>query len=278
MNRYEIGIVETRNVIKTLLDTYGYDFRDFALTSFKRRLEDVIVKHGLKDSEGLINRLLKNKDFFEHFLKDITPETTEMFRDPSLWRSLREDIIPAIEKNNSKLKIWVAAFDSGEEIYSLCILLKEMDLLDKFHITASTISDEVTKKIKSGQLDIKQLEVNEANYERSNGTKRYTDYHTTASNSGTILIDKNLVENVSFVKQDTLFSNAPSGMRLVLFRNQLIYFNQLLQDKTLNAVHSSLAPGGYLVLGAKETLENTNSNNKFTVVNDSEKIYKKKVG
>lgn len=278
MNRYEIGIVETRNVIKTLLDTYGYDFRDFALTSFKRRLEDVIMKNGLKDSEGLINRLLKNKDFFEHFLKDITPETTEMFRDPSLWRSLREDIIPAIEKNNSKLKIWVAAFDSGEEIYSLCILLKEMDLLDKFQITASTISDEVTKKIKSGQLDIKQLEVNEANYERSNGTRRYTDYHTTANNSGTILIDTSLVENVSFVKQDTLFSNAPSGMRLVLFRNQLIYFNQLLQDKSLNAVHNSLAPGGYLVLGAKETLENTNSNNKFTVVNDSEKIYKKKVG
>ena len=278
MNRYEIGIVETRNVIKTLLDTYGYDFRDFALTSFKRRLEDVIMKNGLRDSEGLINRLQSNKDFFEHFLKDITPETTEMFRDPSLWRSLREDIIPAIVKSSSKLKIWVAAFDSGEEIYSLCILLKEMDLLDKFQITASTISDEVTKKIKSGRLDIKQLEVNEANYDRSNGTKRYADYHTIASNNGAIIIDSSLVSDVTFVKQDTLFSNAPSGMRLVLFRNQLIYFNQILQDKALNAIHNSLAPGGYLALGAKETLENTNSNNKFTVINDAEKIYRKKVG
>jgi len=278
MTRYEIGIVETRNVIKTLLDTYSYDFRDFALTSFKRRLEDVIMKNGLRDSEGLIGRLLNNKDFLEHFLKDITPETTEMFRDPSLWRSLREEIIPAIVKSSSKLKIWVAAFDSGEEIYSLCILLKEMDLLDKFEVFASTISDEVTKKIKSGRLDIKQLEVNEANYERSNGTKRYTDYHTTANSSGTIIIDTSLVDNVKFVKQDTLFSNAPSGMRLVLFRNQLIYFNQLLQDKTLNAVHGSMVPGGYLALGAKETLENTNSSNKFTVVNDAEKIYKKKVG
>ncbi|MDX9769956.1 MAG: CheR family methyltransferase [Tenuifilaceae bacterium] len=278
MTRYEIGIVETRNVIKTLLDTYSYDFRDFALTSFKRRLEDVIMKNGLRDSEGLIGRLLNNKDFLEHFLKDITPETTEMFRDPSLWRSLREEIIPAIVKSSSKLKIWVAAFDSGEEIYSLCILLKEMDLLDKFEVFASTISDEVTKKIKSGRLDIKQLEVNEANYERSNGTKRYTDYHTTANSSGTIIIDTSLVDNVKFVKQDTLFSNAPSGMRLVLFRNQLIYFNQLLQDKTLTAVHGSMVPGGYLALGAKETLENTNSSNKFTVVNDAEKIYKKKVG
>ncbi len=278
MNRYEIGIVETRNVIKALLDTYGYDFRDFALTSFKRRLEDVIAKNGLKDSDGLINKLTRNKDFFEFFLKDITPETTEMFRDPSLWRSLREEIIPTIVKNTTKLKIWVAAFDSGEELYSLCILLKEMNMLDMFEIYASTISDEVTKKIKSGRLDIKQLEVNEANYDRSNGTLHYANYHTTANNTGVLLIDTSLVENVKFIKQDTLYSNAPSGIRLVLFRNQLIYFNQLLQDKALKAIYDSIAPGGYLVLGAKETLENTNSNDKFTVVNDTEQIYKKKVG
>lgn len=278
MIRYEIGIVETRNVIKALLDTYGLDFRDFALTSFKRRLEEVIAKNGLKDADGLTNRLTSNKAFLEYFLGDIIPETTEMFRDPSLWRALREEVIPDIVKNSSKLKIWVAAFDSGEEIYSLCILLKEMNLLDQFQIFASTISEETTKKILSGKLDAKQLEVNEANYERLNGHNRYADYHSIASSSGSILIDTSLISGVTFVKQDTLLNNAPSGIKLVLFRNQLIYFNQILQDKCLNAIHNSLIPGGYLALGAKETLENTNSNNKFTVVNDAEKIYKKKAG
>jgi chemotaxis protein methyltransferase CheR len=278
MIRYEIGIVETRNVIKALLDTYGLDFRDYALTSFKRRLEEVITKNGLKDADGLINRLTSNKAFLEYFLGDIIPETTEMFRDPSLWRALREDIIPDIVKNSSKLKIWVAAFDSGEELYSLCILLKEMNLLDQFQIFASTISEETTKKILSGKLDAKQLEVNEANYERLNGHNRYSDYHSIANSSGSMLIDTSLISGVTFIKQDTLLNNAPSGIKLVLFRNQLIYFNQILQDKCLNAIHSSLIPGGYLVLGAKETLENTNSNNKFTVVNDAEKIYKKKAG
>ncbi|MDX9847236.1 MAG: CheR family methyltransferase [Tenuifilaceae bacterium] len=278
MIRYEIGIVETRNVIKALLDTYGLDFRDFALTSFKRRLEEVIAKNGLKDADGLTNRLTSNKAFLEYFLGDIIPETTEMFRDPSLWRALREEVIPDIVKNSSKLKIWVAAFDSGEELYSLCILLKEMNLLDQFQIFASTISEETTKKILSGKLDAKQLEVNEANYERLNGHNRYADYHSIASSSGSILIDTSLISGVTFVKQDTLLNNAPSGIKLVLFRNQLIYFNQILQDKCLNAIHNSLIPGGYLALGAKETLENTNSNNKFTVVNDAEKIYKKKAG
>ena len=277
MNRYEIGIVETRNVLKTLLDSYGLDFRDYALTSLKRQFEEVINKYGLRDSEGLIQRLTNDPKFIEQFLQDITPETTEMFRDPCLWRTLREDIIPDIVKSSTKLKIWVAAFDSGEELYSICILLKEMGLLDKFQIFASTISDEVTKKIKLGLLDAKQLEVNEANYERSNGIGDYKDYHTTINSSGSFKIDNSLTENVTFIKQDTFFSNAPTGIKLVLFRNQLIYFNQTLQDKTLQVIYESLMPGAYLSIGVKETLENTNSNNKFTVVNESEKIYKKKV-
>ncbi|MDY0201806.1 MAG: CheR family methyltransferase [Bacteroidales bacterium] len=276
MNQYEIGIVETRNVLKTLLDIYGYDFRDYALTSLKRQLEEVITKHGLRDSDGLIQRLTSNPKFVEQFLQDITPETTEMFRDPSLWRTLRDDIIPEIAKSSTKLKIWVAAFDSGEELYSICILLKEMDLLDKFQIFVSTISDEVTKKIKLGLLDAKQLEVNEANYERSNGIANYKDYHSTVNASGLFKMDSTLTKDVTFLKQNTFFPNPPTGIKLVLFRNQLIYFNSTLQDKIIQVIYDSLMPGAYLAIGAKETLENTNSNNKFTVVNDCEKIYKKK--
>jgi chemotaxis protein methyltransferase CheR len=278
MIRYEIGIVETRNVIKTLLDTYDYDFRDYALTSFKRRLEEIIVKNGLKDADGLISRLQTSKEFFELFLKDITPETTEMFRDPSLWRALREEVIPDIAKGSSKTKIWIAAFDSGEELYSLCILLKEMNLLDTFQIFASTISEDLTRKIKSGRLDAKQLEINEANYERSNYQGNYSNYYKSANGTGSIIIDTSLIEGVSFIKQNTLLNNAPNGMKLVLFRNQIIYFNQILQDKLINTIHNSIIPGGYFVLGAKETLENTNASNKFSVVNDAEKIYKKKTG
>ncbi|MDD2279972.1 MAG: hypothetical protein PHD06_08855 [Bacteroidales bacterium] len=278
ISRYEIGIVETRNVIKALLDTYDYDFRDYALTSLKRRLEDVITNNGLKDSEVLINRLQDNKVFFEQFLKDITPETTEMFRDPSLWRHLREDLILDVVKNTSKPKVWVAAFDSGEELFSLCILLKEMCLLDQFQIYASIFSDETLKKIQQGRIDVKQLEINEANYDRSNCISKYSEYHHIAPATGSLTLDTKLIKDVTFIKQNTLYNNAPGGIRLALFRNQIIYYNQILQDKTLNSIHNSLVAGGYLILGTKETLENTNANNKFTVINETEKIYKKKTG
>ncbi|MFP4555436.1 MAG: CheR family methyltransferase [Bacteroidales bacterium] len=274
---YEIGIVETRNIIKALLETYGYDFRDYALTSFKRRLEDIITKNGLKDSEVLISRLQSNKSFFEQFLKDITPETTEMFRDPSLWRALYDDIIPIISKSTSKPKIWVASFDSGEELFSLCILLKEMNLLEHFSIFVSVFSDETIKKIQEGKIDARQLEVNEANYDRTKCEGKYSNYYSYDDN-GFIILDKDLIKDVKFIKQDTLYNNAPSSIKLALFRNQIIYFNTILQDKAIKSVHESLSPGGFMVLGAKETLENTNCSDKFTVVNDGEKIYKKKTG
>jgi len=276
MIRYEIGIVETRNVIKTILDNYGYDFSDYALTSFKRRIEDVIVNNGLKDADGLVYRLQNNKDYFEHFLREITPETTEMFRDPSLWRSLREEIIPDVAKGSGKLKIWIGSFDSGEDLYSLCITLKEMNLLDQAVIYSSVICDVVTKKIQSGRIDVKQIETNEANYTRCNGSKDYSDYVNL--NNGAPLFDTSLIQGVTFLKQNTFFDNVPSSIKLLLFRNQIIYLNQGLQDKVINNISNSLVAGGYLALGAKETLENTNSSNKFTVVNEAEKIYKKKTG
>ncbi|MHC1703098.1 MAG: protein-glutamate O-methyltransferase CheR [Tenuifilaceae bacterium] len=274
MVRYEIGIVETRNIIKAILDTFGYDFRDYALTSFKRRLEQVIMNDGLKDADGLINRLTSYKDYFDHFLSEITPETTEMFRDPSLWRSIRDEIIPEIIKGSSKPKIWVASFDSGEELYSLAIILKEAGLLSEVQIYSSAISDKTIDKIKNGRIDAKELEVNDANYVRLIGKHRFADYYTVEN--GSPVLNTSLIQGVNFIKLNTVYDNAPGGIKLILFRNQMIYYNQLLQDKVLFHLSNSVVPGGYLAIGVKETLENTNASNKFTVFNDSEKIYKKK--
>lgn len=273
--KYEIGIVETRNVIKSILDTYNYDFRDYALTSFKRRLEQIIMNNGFKDADGLINRLTNNKDYFDVFLHEITPETTEMFRDPSLWRTIRDEIIPDLMKGGpTRPKLWVAAFDSGEELYSLAIILKELGLLSEVQLYASAISDKTIDKIKSGRIDAKELEVNEANYLRFIGKRSFSDYYKTEN--GQAILDSSLIHGVNFIKLNTIYDNAPGGIKLVLFRNQMIYCNQILQDKVLYQITNSVVPGGYLAIGVKETLENTNTSNKFTVFNDLDKIYKKK--
>lgn len=274
MIRYEIGIVETRNVIKTILDNYGYDFRDYALTSFKRRLEQVITNNGFKDADGLIDRLTNSKEYFDTFLCDITPETTEMFRDPSLWRTIRDEIINDITKGSTRTKLWIAAFDSGEELFSLAILLKEAGLLSDVQLYASVISEKTINKIKSGRIDARELEVNDANYVRFNGKRNFSDYYKIEN--GQAIFDTSLIQGVNFIKLNTVYDNVPGGIKLALFRNQMIYYNQILQDKVLNQLSNSVVPGGYMVLGVKETLENTGMNNRFTLFNDPEKIYKKK--
>lgn len=275
MIRYEIGIVDTRNVIKVLFDDFGFDFRDYALTSFKRRLENVINNNGLRDADGLISRLQNNKDFIDQFLFEITPETTEMFRDPSFWRILRDDILPEISRGSAnKPRIWVASFDSGEELYSLAIILKEMNLLDSVQIYANVFTDKCINRIKSGRLDPKDLETNEANYQRLNGKFQYSSYYKMDGNA--IVFDTELVKNVNFIKQKTSIDNDPGAVKLTIFRNQTIYYNQLLHEKVLQKISTSMVAGGFLALGVKETLENTNAYNKFTVFNDNEKIYKRK--
>lgn len=275
MAQYEIGIVDTRNVIKVLLDDFGYDFRDYALTSFKRRLDQVINGNSLRDADGLIARLQNSKDFIDQFLFDVTPETTEMFRDPSFWRVLRDEVLPETTKGSpNKPRIWLASFDSGEELYSLTIMLKELNLLDSVQLYANVFTDKCIQRIKSGRLDPKDLETNEANYQRLNGKLQYSSYYRMEGN--TIVFDTELVKNVIFIKQNTNLENDPGAVKLVIFRNQTIYYNQLLQDKILQKLSSSLVAGGFLALGIKETLENTNANNKFTVFNDNEKIYKRK--
>lgn len=275
MVKYEIGIVDTRAVIKTLLDDFDYDFRDCALTSFKQRLEDIIINNGLKDAEGLIAKLNANKEFINQFLFEIVPDTTEMFRDPSFWRVLRDEVIPDIMRNaTTKPKIWLASFDSGEELYSLAIILKELDLLDKVQIYANYLSEKNLSRIKSGKMDLKNVETNEANYERLNGKAKYSSYYK--SDGLNAIFDTSLINGVNFIKQKTTFENEPGATKLVLFRNQMIYQNQILQEKMLISISNSLVAGGFLAIGIKETLENTNTSNKFTVFNNNEKLYKRK--
>jgi chemotaxis protein methyltransferase CheR len=137
-----------------------------------------------------------------------------------------------------------------------------------------SIYDKCVNRIKSGRLDPKDLETNEANYQRLNGKFQYSSYYKMDGN--TIVFDTDLVKNVIFTKQKTTIDEDPGAVKLAIFRNQTIYYNQLLHEKVLQKISTSLVAGGFLALGVKETLENTNAYNKFTVFNDNEKIYKAK--
>jgi len=274
MNILEIGIVDARNIIKTIKEIYKYDFTDYALTSFKRRLEKIIETYNLKYADILIHRLKEDPDFFDKFLYGTSVETTEIFRDPSLWRLLRNEFFPRLLRNSNKFKIWIPASSSGEELYSMLILLKESNFLEKVQIIVSCFSNQNIEAIKSGLFNPKKIEVGIENYQRFNGKFELSDLYTIKNNIA--YWDASLLNNVILEKQNIFFDNAPAKINLILFRNQIIYYNQTLQDKIVKVMHKSLVTGGYLIIGVKESLGNYIRDKYFVLENESENIYKKR--
>jgi chemotaxis protein methyltransferase CheR len=272
----ELGIVDIREIIKQILNNYGYDFSEYALTSFKHRLEKIIIKNNLDSIESLLKKLKSNKDFFDIFLQEISVPSTEMFRDPSLWRWMRDELFCNInDKNLNRFKIWLPNSVSGGELYSLAILLKEINMLDKVQIISSSISDKSIEYIKEGRCELKKVEVSAENYVRFKGEKNFSDYYKLDNYYASR--DTSLIKDVEFKKQNINFDNSPMNIKLILFRNSLIYFNPSLQEKILQIMYNSLSATGYLILGIKEKIKNMNSSSEFEPVNELEGVYKRKI-
>lgn len=274
MNKYELGIVDTRNIIKTLQDVYNYDFKNYALTFFKRRVETFIINQNLKDADGFIRKIKAEKDFFEVFLQNICVETTEMFRDPSLWRVLKEEIFPQIAKD-STFKIWFPEVTSGEELYSTAIILKKLNLHKNVKFIASSISELGIENTKKGLFNSKKIEVNDANYKRIFNEGNLSEFFTQEEDK--VYWDTSLIENTKFIKQNIIFDDYPKGVKLILFRNQMIYYNQILQERYTKISFNGLVPGGHLIIGNNEIIDYWNSDKDFTLINKEESIYKKKL-
>lgn len=271
----EIGIVETKNIIATINDKYNVDFSDYALTSFKRRIERVMDNYNFKYHDLLINRLTEDPKFLDTFIYETSVPSSEMFRDPSLWRLLRDEILPSLVRDNSQpFKIWLPNSVSGDELFSLAILLHEMDLLGKVQIFVSTLSDQSLELIKSGIISSSKLEISTDNYVRANGKGFFSDYFREEGSA--IIRNTDLIRGVTFLKQDILLESFPQGIKLVFYRNKMIYFNQVLQWKVLKNISQAMLQGGLFIIGTKETLSNIYTNTDFALISDNESIYRKK--
>jgi chemotaxis protein methyltransferase CheR len=223
--------------------------------------------------DALIKKLNDNPAFINEFLDELTVNVTEMFRDPSFWRIMREEIIPAIMLNHKQFKIWHAGCSSGEEVLSMCIMLKEMGILHDVTMIATDLDVNILEKAKSGVYPIKNMELNEKNYIRFQGTRSFKDYYH--EENGMAVFPKELLTNVSFRRHDLVLGDVFNKFDLILCRNVMIYFNQSLQNDVLKKFHESLFKYGYLSIGSKESLIWCDYANRFIVVNNEEKIYKK---
>ena len=269
----EVEIVDLRALTEFVKAEFDYDFSEYAMSSFKRRINRILEMYEFHSVRDLINELKSKPSFFQEFLSEITVNVTEIFRDPSFWREIRDHVIPNILLNNDKIRIWHAGCSSGEEVFSMAILLKENGWLEKSQIIATDIDNAILERAKKGTFSAKNIDLNNRNYIRFQGKSSFSDYYTVKKNDA--FLNQDLAHFVSFREQNLVKDEVFNKFDLVLCRNVMIYFNQNLQNKVLKTLHGSLFRYGYLAIGSKESLIWCEIANKFIVANNEEKIYKK---
>lgn len=270
---YEIEIADLRKLTDFVKDRFDYDFKNYAMSSFKRRISRIMELYKFKSVDALIDKLTTTPAFFEEFVSEITVNVTEMFRDPMFWKILKEQIVPGILSGHDKLNIWHAGCSSGEEVFSMAIVLHEMGILNKASIIATDIDTAILEKAKKASVSLKNMELNNKNYQKYSETGSLDRYFK--EENGFAFFDKSLLQSVSFRKHDLVKGQVFSKFDLILCRNVMIYFNQTLQNEVLIKLHESLFKYGYLAIGSKESLIWCDIANKFIAVNNEEKIYKK---
>lgn len=270
----EIEIAQLRRLIEMIKKRYDYDFSNYAMSSFRRRVQRFIDLFRIENVEELIRKLELDKQFFKAFLSEITVNVTEMFRDPTFWVELRDEIIPSILMNQKEFRVWHAGCSSGEEVFSMAILLDEMGILDQVEIVATDIDYSILDKAQQATYNLRNMEdVNKKNYQRFMGKHTLEAYYKVED--GKAVMDKKLLRNVQFVEHNLVNGEKIGMFDLILCRNVMIYFNQTLQNEVLKLFHASLSRYGYLAIGSKESLIWCEYANKFIIVNNNEKIYKK---
>ncbi len=268
----EIGIAELKRLTEVIKQKFGYDFKDYAMSSFKRRITRILELKKLENLDMLSVQIENNVFTKEDFLHEITVNVTELFRDPSFWRVMKT-VIPNMYLNQEKIRIWHAGCSSGEEVYSMLILLKEMNLVDKVEIIASDIDKCILSKAKEGKIPLRNMELNEKNYVRYNPNGDLKKYFLFDKDYA--YFDKHLLSQVSFREINLTEVKSFTKCDLILCRNVMIYFNQNLQNEVIKLFHEMLFTYGYLAIGSKESIIWSEYANRFLVVNNEEKIYKK---
>ena len=270
----DIEINDVRTLTQLVKEKYNYDFSNYAISSFKRRLIRILELYKFDTFDKLLNRVKNEPAFFREFLSEITVNVTEMFRDPSMWRELRDKILPNLFDAHETVKIWHAGCSSGEEVYSMAIMLKESGWYNRAKIFATDIDHTIIAKAKEGRFTLKNMqELNDKNYVRFEGKTQLSDYYRVEGQN--VSLDKNLLSNVQFMEHNLVSGGAFTKVDVILCRNVLIYFNQNLQNEVFRMLHQSLFNYGYLIVGSKETLVWCDIANKFITVNNEEKVFKK---
>jgi len=268
----KIEDIEIRLLLEALYVRYHYDFRNYAMASIKRRLRQAREQLGFATISALQESVLHDAQMLPRLLGYLTIQVSEMFRDPSYFQAIREQVVPHLRTYPS-LKIWIAGCSGGEELYSLVILFREEGLESRTIFYATDISQEALRTAEAGVYPLDRIQLFTENHRKSGGKSSLSDYYNAAY--GRASFDKTLRQNVVF-SDHSLVTDAVFGeMHLVSCRNVLIYFDRPLQDRAIGLFKHSLARKGFLGLGAKESLRFSDHSGSFKDFVREEKIYQR---
>ncbi|MES2743230.1 MAG: CheR family methyltransferase [Pseudomonadota bacterium] len=259
-------------LMEAIYRRYSYDFRGYALASQRRRVQHAVSQLGCGSVARLEAQVLADPDCFSAVLQMLTIPVSEMFRDPSFFLALRRDVMPVL-KTYPSLKIWIAGCSTGEEVYSMAILLKEEGLLERALIYATDINPESLAKARKGVFSLEKVQGYTTSYQRSGGRRAFSDYYTAAYDAA--LFDRSLCENITFADHSLATDSVFAETHLICCRNVLIYFNRPLQNRAMGLFHESLCHRGFLGLGSKESTNFSAYSAHFVPVSAPEKLYRK---
>jgi chemotaxis protein methyltransferase CheR len=273
LNALKIEDIEIQLLLEGLYQRYHYDFRHYALASVKRRLKQAREQMGFRSFSALQESLLHDPGMLAHILGYLTVQVSEMFRDPSYFRAIREKIVPHLRTYPS-LKVWIAGCSSGEELYSFVILFREEGLEQRTLFYATDINQDALGKAEAGIYDLDRIKLFTENHRKSGGKSSLSDYYSAAY--GKASFDKSLRKQVVFSDHSLVTDAVFAEMHLVSCRNVLIYFDRALQDRALGLFKDSLARKGFLGLGSKESMRFSDHAGSFSDCVREEKIYQKR--
>jgi chemotaxis protein methyltransferase CheR len=268
----DLEALEVRLLLDAVYYRYGYDFRQYAPSSIKRRIRHYIRDEGLESITRLQERVLHDPTAAERFLGILTVPVTSMFRDPEFFAAFREKAVPLL-RTYPFLRVWHAGCSSGEEVYSMAILLEEEGLYERCRIYATDMNEALLRQAEKGAFPVSSMQVNTANYLRAAGRGPFSRYYEVKGDRA--VFEPRLRRNVVFAHHNLATDGAFNEFHSILCRNVLIYFSRGLQDRVHGLLYESLVRFGYLGVGAKESLRLTPFQGRYEELDGRNKLYRK---
>ena len=264
--------IEINLLLEAIFQKYGYDFRYYSSAHIRRRIRRRQELAGIKSISALQHRLLNDESFFQTIFNDLSINVTEMFRDPSFYLAVRRKVVPILA-TYPFIKVWHAGCATGEELYSMTILLKEEGLFKRLQLYGTDFNEIVLQKAREGIVSAKSLKEYTKNYQRGGGKSSFADYYTARYDRA--LLAPELKEKILFANHNLVTDQVFGEMQMIVCRNVLIYFSRELQNRVIRLFHDSLCRGGILCLGTRESLRLSDLADRFTKLLPEEQIYQK---